>query len=631
MGLFGAVRLDHELPPGAVLQSSREQDMRSEIDVLNAGGPPLLSARRPYSPDLARSDPSSLYPSGAGDDQGLYLYVPLIAHWIGVNDPATVLRWLFIALAIPVIAQAPLLFGLLFDSFAAAVLAPWLIFAQLSSLGVADAYWIVGWCLLFLAPHVWVAACRWKNSGPGLAVLSGALAGLASEFRSQAGAPILVASGITLVVVQTTWRRRVLLGILLVAVYVAAATEMVDAARTYRDQSIGRPFATDYPTSHIFWHGAYLGLGFLPNEYGVAWDDNIAAAAVARLDPGAALWTPRYEAAARALFFEFVREHAGFVVRTYFVKLGLLLRDALKRYAAVLLLLPLAVAFGRRRQIVVRCTILLIPAFVITALPPLVGVPLPAYELGWMAAWALMLMLGVAWLAGECEEFAITIWPEVRRIQAPALRSWSGHPLGRTVRSAVGTISRPAAVYAFGVSILSLATFLALRPSVEDYLDRGFYLTQPAAMLDRVSFPGDEQLATWSWERGLPGDWIALRDVKVSVREPGAVVATNDAPLDYQIMSPGLSLDAGSYRVAVRGRVISGGLYIGVLDARSSTWLATSYYWSGERDFDSQDMVAKFKVSSSTQIRVIVSNWAARPRSSEWLLESAAVIRMQTP
>src|SRR2546427_4154682 len=179
--------------------------MRSEIAVLNAGGPPLLSTRRPYTSDSSRDDPASLYPSGAGDDQGLYLYVPLIGHWLGQGDPAKVLRWLFIALAVPIVALAPLLFGVLFKSLVAAAIAPWLLLAQLEAFGIADAYWMVGWSLLFSLPVVWVAACRWQAIAPALLIVSAALAGLASEFRSQAGAPIVIAAAITLLIARVGW------------------------------------------------------------------------------------------------------------------------------------------------------------------------------------------------------------------------------------------------------------------------------------------------------------------------------------------------------------------------------------------------------------------------------------------
>ena len=72
---------------------------------------------------------------------------------------------------------------------------------------------------------------------------------------------------------------------------------------------------------------------------------------------------------------------------------------------------------------------------------------------------------------------------------------------------------------------------------------------------------------------------------------------------------------------------MQGGLYVGVLDTSSNTWLVTSYFWSGQSNFDNHEMAAAFSLDRHVSVRVIVSNWSPEPHASTWRLRSAAVLR----
>ena len=65
----------------------------------------------------------------------------------------------------------------------------------------------------------------------------------------------------------------------------------------------------------------YLGLGYLPNSYGIKWIDTVAFNAVERERPGTDVPLPRVRAdPVRHLYLDILRDDPAFVARTYGVK-----------------------------------------------------------------------------------------------------------------------------------------------------------------------------------------------------------------------------------------------------------------------------------------------------------------------
>src|SRR5439155_288356 len=262
---------------------------------------------------------------GKGDDQALYLYVPVIAHLSGNDDPDLVLRRLVLAMSLPAIAIAPLIFFLIFKSLASGIVAPILTLIQLDYIGVSDVYWAPAWALLLALPLVWMSFRRWTRWTLWIFAGLALIAGMASSFRAQAGLPILLGLAIALLVSPTNWRVRSLFAVVMIASYLTTESLIVESVRAMRDSTVHQPLAAEFRTSHIFWHNAYIGLGFIPNEYGLKWDDSVASNAVERVDPGAVLGTPRYEDDVRALYLDLLRRDPWFVLRGYVVKIAVLL------------------------------------------------------------------------------------------------------------------------------------------------------------------------------------------------------------------------------------------------------------------------------------------------------------------
>lgn len=228
---------------------------------------------------------------------------------------------------------------------------------------------------------------RWV--GYGAAFLFGLTTGFGFLARSEAGYIALLYGAILL-----AWiifgQRRWLSGCLVAAVIAIGlllpltAFQVTLAARVaWYDLPPVKPDA--FP-SHGIWHNAYIGLGYVANRWGIAWDDMIGWQVVQQQCPGVGYVTPQYFECLRHEFFQVVRADPALLLRNLVVKTGMLF--------ALLLLTPaaigasVAVALGRvtPRQLSLGLLVLL------NLLPGLLAIPDRRYSQGFFMA---VLVLGV--------------------------------------------------------------------------------------------------------------------------------------------------------------------------------------------------------------------------------------------
>src|SRR5262249_19935153 len=149
-----------------------------------------------------------------------------------------------------------------------------------------DIYWITAWSVLLGMPIVYVALrqrSRAKVALPLLA-LAGLVASFATSVRSGGGVGVALAALLVGVFALRGWRLRVAAGVIVVVAYLSIATFMFAGARAYRDHVSHMP-PSAVPSSHSLWHPAYLGLGYLPNKWGIRWDDAFGQQAAQQVDP----------------------------------------------------------------------------------------------------------------------------------------------------------------------------------------------------------------------------------------------------------------------------------------------------------------------------------------------------------
>jgi hypothetical protein len=190
----------------------------------------------------------------------------------------------------------PYLMWRLTRSHVAGLAAPLLVIVSFRVLDARGFYWVPAWTIALCLPWLWLLARRRAVSLVAMIVI-GAIAGVTDTFRSGTGLGILVAAAVVSVAATAPWRARFAGVILAVVAYVCMSTGVLDLAYQARAARMGsRPIADhgvagvtkwSDPTGHPFWHTVYIGLGVIPNRYGIAYDDSVAIAYVHKIDPSA--------------------------------------------------------------------------------------------------------------------------------------------------------------------------------------------------------------------------------------------------------------------------------------------------------------------------------------------------------
>jgi hypothetical protein len=620
--VFAVSHFDTALPNDVRLMSTRSVGIEDSLEVVRRGGPPLLGCTNVYEDGAADMD-QRCFATGTTDDQGIYLYLPLIGKLTNETEPPLLLKWVFAWLMALTVLVAPLLFVTLFRSMLIGLLAPLPLIYSFDFLQNTDIYWISAWAILVCLPLVLVIydRDRWDRGSILVLLTAVALGGFASSIRSHAGLPILIAAALTVLLRDRRWRARALAVTALALTYLATSSFVLAAAREYRDHSTGVNFTANTPTKHPFWHSMYLGLGYLPNPYGIKWNDAIASEAVSRENPTAVYLSDEYERTLRGLYLDIVRDDPGFVASTYKAKLGELLRQVRTEYGLMLLLIPAMALFGGDRRRNQMLLLLISPALAITLLPPLLTRPDSAYgyNVGWLAAVGFTCFVAGAWLIRVAQGAGSALmradpqtlnWESMRRRvrELPAPRAAAL----RTKRT-LGVVAAAVAVTAFLAATRS--------PDASTQVD---YAASASALVPEADLKGSE-VSTWSFRSEVPSGWAPISGVEVTPGSDGTNVATTVGSGEYQIMGDPVTLEPGTYRLDVAGVVREGGIQLGALDQRSNTWINQSLYWWGQT-FQAGTMVLPLTLDAATTLQFVLANWNAN-RSSQWTISRVRLVR----
>lgn len=382
--------------PEIAIQSSRVSLLDQTIATSKAGAPPLVRTEASYA--QAVRDPSLFQPSNNGDDEGIYLVVPELAQLTGANSSVTVFKAFAAVMMGAVSAFAPLLVYLLVSSVGLAALAPLLVLASFPWLTNRDIYFVNAWIVLVGIPIAYLVAERRGSRRIAFALLAiGAIAAsFSNAIRAQAGTGVAVTLALAAIVGEPSWRRR-LAGVALVVVsFLAISPFAMTAIRNHSRDVVDMPRSNTL-TAHPVWHNAYIGLGYLPNPWGIRWLDSVAFERAKQIDPDVQPATARYDRLIRHEYFRIVENNPFWALKLYLAKLAALVVDGVEHVAGLILLAPLALA---RDRLLRRRLLLLLPPLAFAVVPPLVGIP-RIYDSGFLASIGLATFLVVASLLAQ--------------------------------------------------------------------------------------------------------------------------------------------------------------------------------------------------------------------------------------
>jgi len=336
--------------------------------------------------------------AGFTDDVGLYYFVPLLSRLL--NWPLEKSLDLFLGGATLLgVLGAGWFLALAFRTVRArAVTALGLTLLVAQALRVSDLYVLL---LFTLAPAaafiVWAEKTKPRLGWAWMAALPlGILYGYANRVRSQSGMAALLLLGSWLALTDRFPRRAKYAAVALVLAGMAVPRAHFGSMEKARDAFLEShiPGFEAKKIQHPIWHNIYIGLGYLPNPYGLSYSDTVAANRVKAVAPEVAYCSAEYEKVLKRETILFARQHPGFVAETLAAKMARVLWLVFLYANLGLLYLP----FVRPPP---RLWMPFIPAALFTALPGILVMPEKTYLFGLLS---LSVVFGLAMIGYRLEK-----------------------------------------------------------------------------------------------------------------------------------------------------------------------------------------------------------------------------------
>jgi hypothetical protein len=313
-----------------------------------------------------------------GDDTGLFYIVPLLARQTGWSADRSLDAFL---LGMIVVSATAGLAGLWLTASGVwpriLAVVPIAAAAYLAY-KMGDVYVVQGSVVLISIPWLLYALKADVRSWLRFLIvfLLGISLGLAQWIRTQSGSPVLLF--FVVLVCFSSFRRttRILLSATL---FFSMSLPLLYAEFPLHERDsflalhqAGYRVALNH---HLFWHTAYLGLGYLTNPYVPAIRDSVAVEYVEALDPAAIYGGKEYEQLLKARVKDIIHRDHKFAFYTVAAKCGVLA-------SMLVLCINLGLAAARAHPKPLGTELAFWLAITFAAVPGIVAIPVPKYVLG---------------------------------------------------------------------------------------------------------------------------------------------------------------------------------------------------------------------------------------------------------
>jgi hypothetical protein len=287
-------------------------------------------------------DGNKFVPCGISDDLGLFYFVPQLVRWFDVSLDSAINIFLYSLIFIPASIALISFFKLYTDFWQRLIVILGMLQIIYCTIIVGDVYVAYSASVMAGVPFtLWIN--QKKNIGYRIGVLFflvGLFLGLMHTVRAFSCLPPIVFMFI-LIMGHACWQMRykvcilamLCMGLMVIPGYFSYLF------KTYEEYAFSHQLTDKKISSkHIIWHSIYLGLGFLNNDFGIRYDDGVGERKAISIDPTAVYPSRRYEEVIKAEVIRICKEDKGFVLRTVFAKLGVII-FYLFRYGGILGLL----------------------------------------------------------------------------------------------------------------------------------------------------------------------------------------------------------------------------------------------------------------------------------------------------
>jgi hypothetical protein len=366
------------------IMPSRYLDLQNTVAGMDATGHSLVALEN-----------ARLLPAGLADDPGIYVLIPWLSRTFRLDLATSVAIFFNSTFALAVLSGC-IGFLLLCQSGISRVIG---IAAVLASGALAyrngDVYLFEFAVPMALIPFALCLIRRRSHRSNAFAVFlpaAGLACGAASLIRSSSAIATLafLTSLITLIAVSTP-KKIVLVTLLLGAFLVPRLYfQHLSSQRDVFLSTLSRGSRIN-TSRHIFWHLAYLGMGFLSNPYvpgGIC--DDAAKAKVQAIRPGTDYLSPEYDRVLRQETIAVALAHPALSLFTVFAKAGII-ACLIAIFANAGLLA--AIRYPKSRSIEIPFW----SALAISSGPLIIAAPIPLYSIGVMSLSVIYGVVSLDW------------------------------------------------------------------------------------------------------------------------------------------------------------------------------------------------------------------------------------------
>jgi hypothetical protein len=293
---------------------SRYIDLQQILEGYSRTGVPLVAVENGH---LAAGAPA--------DDIGIFYFIPeMVRHWgLSLDQSITVFFVGIIAFSfiLGLIGCFMWLKKPLMRAFA--VIAIGLVLYI--TMKCADVYAISS-CTVVIAVPWFLYFIKQGRTNPAFFIFIAAIGlimGAAQILRAHSGTAVLI---LILMVIWFSrvhsWKAKTAVTVLLF-VFLAVTPAYFKILIAQRDRYLSGviPGYVSAPTAHTFWHQVYIGMGYIPNNYGIEYDDWSAHSRALEIDPNMEYRSERYSEILKGEVIRIANEDPGFIARLVLAKL----------------------------------------------------------------------------------------------------------------------------------------------------------------------------------------------------------------------------------------------------------------------------------------------------------------------
>lgn len=346
---------------------------------------------------LIRLDQYGYGLAGYADDLGIYYFIPKLAHIFGISLDTSINIFLGILLLIPFLISTFFFFSYFTNRVSRFVIICGHFLLTIATLRCSDVYIAPFFAVGSTLPFFFLD----KKRSIGLSaswlfklLFCALVLGYANKIRSHAGTGAILFILLWIFLdsrgsnLEKFWFSIVFLSMCSIPYL---HFQYLEKQRDGYLQKLGKKNLTG-SIIHPKWHSIYIGLGYLPNSYGIEYSDTIAADKVKSIQPQAFYCSTEYENVLRTECFKLLKSDIGFCVKTFLWK-------AFAVFKRVLMFMNFGIIFYFYVRPSFRKVIPFVIAILFYSIPGLLVIPINSYLTGLTATLTLcgiyMICLGI--------------------------------------------------------------------------------------------------------------------------------------------------------------------------------------------------------------------------------------------